>query len=69
LRRHPARRPLTVFDLNVGVGKVKKHGLRAPQSIAFLKPSPLGSTYFLPTAAKTNHKFIWDEFEHLKDGA
>jgi hypothetical protein len=55
LRRHPARRPLTVFDLNVGVGKVK--------------PSPLGSTYFLPTAAKSNHKFIWDEFEHLKDGA
>ena len=25
------------------------------------------STYFLPTAAKNKHKFIWNKFEHPQD--
>ncbi|PKG92891.1 hypothetical protein [Paraglaciecola sp. MB-3u-78] len=64
---------LVVFSSIRNIRKVMalpiKHVLCTPQSIAFLKPSPLGSTYFLPTAAKSKHKFIWNEFEHLKDGA
>jgi hypothetical protein len=34
----------------------------------FLKQNPFCLTYFLPTAAKSKHKFFWKKFEHPQDG-
>jgi hypothetical protein len=47
---------MMVFDLNVGVGKVKKHALRALASMPFFKQHPCCLTYFLATAQESKQR-------------
>ncbi|MEP1445114.1 MAG: hypothetical protein ABJK37_03240 [Paraglaciecola sp.] len=36
--------------------------------MAVFTPNPFDATYFLPTAAKSKHKFFWNKFEQPQDG-
>tara|TARA_R110000751_G_scaffold307911_1_gene435139 strand:+ start:63377 stop:63631 length:255 start_codon:yes stop_codon:yes gene_type:complete len=36
--------------------------------LAVFTSNPFAAIYFLPTAAKSKHKFFWKKFEHHQDG-